>query len=165
MGMYTEFVMAVNLRSNTPNTVIDILKFMIGERETPPIGLGGHPLFQTERWSIMLRRDSAYFAGDTHSTLLKRKYRVGNSYGLTIRCNLKNYDSEIEQFLDWIIPYIDDTYDGFIGYMRCEEFDDPTLIYFDWHSSGYPIQLVKIVDGEICKKRPLISCLGLERSL
>lgn len=38
---------------------------------------------------------------------------------------LKNYDSEIEEFLDWLEPYIGT--EGFIGYMRYEEWEDPTL--------------------------------------
>lgn len=163
MGMYTEFVMAAKLKKDTPKTVIDILEFMMRDREDPPIDLPDHPLFQTERWGIMLCCDSAYFAGDTHSMLSKRKYDFGVEYTLTIRCNLKNYDSEIEWFLDWISPYIDSTYDGFIGYMLYEEYDDPTLIYFDTYDRKCPIQLVEgILDGDVCRKRPLSDVLGKE---
>lgn len=40
-----------------------------------------------------------------------------------------NYDSEIKHFLDWLAPYIETN--GFIGYTKYEEFEDPTLIYIE----------------------------------
>ena len=63
-----------------------------------------------------------YFDGQTDSTI-----KNDQGWYLTVRCSFKNYDDEIELFLDWLAPYIE-TY-GFLGYHRYEEFDDPTLIY------------------------------------
>jgi hypothetical protein len=54
---------------------------------------------------------------------------IDGQYHLNVRSNLKNYDSEIENFLDFISPYIET--DEFIGYMRYEESEKPTLIYID----------------------------------
>lgn len=54
---------------------------------------------------------------------------VLNSWKVNIRASLINSDSEIENFLDWLAPYIA-TY-GFIGYKRYEEYDDPTLVYIE----------------------------------
>ena len=54
-------------------------------------------------------------------------YKDDPMYFLNVRCNLKNYYSEIELFLDWLCPYMET--EGFIGYMRYEECDDPVLIY------------------------------------
>ena len=48
-------------------------------------------------------------------------------YFLNVRCNLKNYHEEIEKFMNWLCPYIET--EGFLGYMRYEECDNPTLIY------------------------------------
>jgi hypothetical protein len=42
---------------------------------------------------------------------------------------LKNYALEIENFLDFISPYVET--DGFIGYYRYEESENPALIYID----------------------------------
>lgn len=126
MGMYTELVMAVQLKKNTPEDVIETLKYMVGDIDylaTVPI----HDLFETARWRSMLRSNSYYFDGDTLSTM--RYDDISRAYHLTIRCNLKNYDSEIEKFLDWIAPYSCTT--GFVGYGRYEEAESPTLIYFD----------------------------------
>lgn len=52
-----------------------------------------------------------------------------SAWKINIRSNLKNYDSEIEKFLDWIVPYIGTN--GFIGYTRSEDDDDPTLVYIE----------------------------------
>jgi hypothetical protein len=50
-----------------------------------------------------------------------------HEYKLNVRCCFKNYDNEIDLFLDFIRPYLVTT--GFLGYKRYEEDDDPTLIY------------------------------------
>ncbi|MCA1800256.1 MAG: hypothetical protein LC650_03090, partial [Actinobacteria bacterium] len=62
--------------------------------------------------------------GETSSSL---NYDDIGGWFLTIRCNLKDYDDEIEKFIDWITPYTDST--GFVGYKRYEQDEEPTLIY------------------------------------
>lgn len=123
MGMYTELNIGVNLRSDTPKNIIDILNHMLLDDEE--VYTTGHPLFKTERWRYMLRCDSYYFDGRTDSSM--QRDDIANEYELNVRCNLKNYDDEIDQFLDFIQPHLV-TY-GFLGYTRYEEYDDPTLIY------------------------------------
>ncbi len=55
--------------------------------------------------------------------------KISEAYSLTFRCDLKNYENEIETFLDWLMPMID-AYEGeHIGHMRYEEADEPTLLY------------------------------------
>ena len=130
MGMYTELVLGLELRYDPD--VIDILNYMLHEGPEPKINVTSHPLFQTDRWRFMLTCDSYYFDGQTDSKLFSEQTYVGpfdKTYYLNVRCNLKNYCSEIEKFLDWLAPYIET--DGFVGYFRYEEFDDPTLIYND----------------------------------
>ena len=68
---------------------------------------------------------------------------IGRCWFLTNISNLKNYDSEIEKFLDWISPYIEDT--GFFGYMRYEEDDFPTLLINDKYNHKI---ILKYPDGE-----------------
>ena len=126
MGMYTEMNISVWLRGDTPDDVISTLQVMVNPnglisyRERP-----NHPLFLTERWQYMLVADSAYFPGDPHAELIYDNYT--NVWELAVRSSLKNYNSEIELFLNFIHPYLTD--DGFVGYMRCEEMYDPELIY------------------------------------
>lgn len=126
MGMYTELVVGIQLKQDAPEDVVETLKYMAGDIEylaTVPI----HSLFQTSRWKHMFRSSSYYFDGDTRSTM--RYDDISKAYHLTIRCDLKNYDSEIEEFLDWIAPY--SCTEGFVGYYRYEEAENPTLVYFD----------------------------------
>ena len=124
MGMYTELNINVELKDDTPKEVIEILKYMLDNNLTKP-ELLSHDLFYTDRWEHMLKGDSYYFDADTHSTL--RYGEICESWYLNIQCNLKNYDNEIDKFINFITPYVDT--DGFWGYKRYEEDDDPTLIY------------------------------------
>lgn len=127
MGLYTEFVFAAELSERIPLNVLNILKSMTTDNACSAtlINIPDHPFFRTERGELLACCDSAYFPGETHSCL---QYNMCY-YSLTIRSCIKNYDSEIELFLDWIKPYI--ITNGFLGYMRCEELNDPTLIYCD----------------------------------
>lgn len=129
MGMYTELHFNVELKEDVPPEVVAVLKYMLNRESNavePP--LPDHPLFQCFRWRGMLQCDSYYFRADTHSTL--RFDDIGRSYYLCIRCNLKNYDDEIEKFVDWIMPYIDAIDGDFLGFSRYEETEVPTLLYY-----------------------------------
>ena len=154
MGMYTELVLAVEFRSDTPAYVSDMLKIMIDGRGVPEtILLPDHPLFKTDRWAYMLRCDSGCFPGESYVKLDESRRFTE----LTLRCSLKNYDSEIEWFLDFIKPYLQaDGYLGYLGYMRYEEYDYPTLIYNDCGE----IELVTIFDDDTIQRRNLSDCLN-----
>lgn len=124
MGMYTELHYNVELRGDTPPEVINTPSAMIhgSDLDTTP----NHALFRSGRWKIMLLSDSYYFAADTHSTL--RHDDVSGTYYLCVRCNLKNYDGEIEKFIDWINPWVRATEGDFLGFSRYEETEEPTII-------------------------------------
>src|SRR3990167_5216447 len=130
MGMYTELVVAFELKNDTPLEVISTLEFMVAKgakgEKSIPLSLPAHPFFKTDRWDWMLNSGSYYFIFTPHSTI--RYDNISKSYFVTIRCNLKNYTDEIEQFLDWINPYIDES-EHFIGYKWYEENEEPTLLY------------------------------------
>ena len=151
MGMYTELVLAVEFRSDTPAYVSDMLKIMIdGHGVSETILRPDHPLFKTDRWTYMLRCDSACFPGESYVKLDES----GMFTELTLRCNLKNYGSEIEWFLDFIKPYLQTN--GYLGYMRYELYDYPTLIYNDCGE----IELITIFDDDTIQRRNLSDCLN-----
>jgi hypothetical protein len=127
MGMYTEINCAFEMKKDTPVEVLNLLKYMVGDVLDEPVYLPDHPLFKTSRWSYVLRCDSYYFDGDSHSTV--RLDDISNSYYVTIRSNLKNYDDEIDKFIDWISPNLDKYPGDFIGYKRYEENEVPTLLF------------------------------------
>lgn len=121
--MYTELVLNVSLR-DLPKDVEETLDAMMA-CELPKV-CPDHPLFKTDRASYMLRTASHYFIPESTSAFIKLEYT--SSKYLSVRTDLKNYGSEIELFCDWLAPYADD---GFAGYQRYEESDDPTLLYFE----------------------------------
>ena len=122
MGMYTDLVMGVEISADPK--VIQKLRYMLDNSE-PDININ-HKLFTDKtRWKFMLHCDSYYFDGQTDSKLIYDE--CVENYYLNVRCNLKNYDNEIELFLNWLCPYIKT--EGFLGYMRYEEDYNPTLIY------------------------------------
>jgi len=126
MGMYTEFHFNSRLKRNVDKDIINILRYMLGEVSHIDV-VPDHELFSTDRWKVMLISDSYYFDADTHSTL--RFDDISETWYLCVRCNLKNYDSEIEKFVDWITPYLRQTTGSFLGFSRYEEFEQPSLIY------------------------------------
>ena len=141
MGMYTELNIGLELKKDTPDEVINIIEYMISDKEQDRPTTPNHPLFSTNRWDVMLTCGSYYFnAKPVH----RFEYdEIGRCWFLTNVSNLKNYNSEIEKFLDWISPYIND--DGFFGYMRYEEDAMPTLLIND--KFNHKIRL-KYDDGE-----------------
>lgn len=123
--MYTELVLGMEIKNH--DEAIQILKYMLGgEAELPTERK--HEFFNTKRWKYMLVCDSYYFDGQTDSKLFFDELdRHNPTYYLNVRCNLKNYDCEIEKFLDWLCPHIKSI--GFLGYKRYEGTENPTLIY------------------------------------
>ena len=127
MGTYTELNCAFSLYKDTPQHIVDTLRYMTGQSGTEPDKLPSHPLFGDTGWNGMLRGSSSYFDGDTHSTV--RLDETDGKYHVTIRCNFKNYDDEIAKFIAWATPYIDALAGDFLGYSRSETTEVPTLLY------------------------------------
>lgn len=132
MGIYTEFHFNVELNEdiNTEsNIVIQTLMFMLNQsiESNNPLMVSYHPFFKTPRWKNLLISDSYYFPSDTHSTL--RFDNISYQYYLNIKSNIKNYNYEIQKFVDWIMPYLNHDVGEFLGFYRLEETNIPTLIY------------------------------------
>lgn len=127
MGMYTEFHFNSRLKKDMPVEVRNMLKYMVSDGDDCFYELPDHPLFSTPRWAYMLRMGSYYFDAETHSTV--NYDDILGQCVLCIRCNLKNYDGEIQKFIDWIDPYLDKYEGEFLGFYRYEETEEPTLIY------------------------------------
>lgn len=131
MGMYTELVMNVGLVDDLDPEIAALLKKMIEGYESdyaPPESVKNHPLFATDRWKFMLCTGSFYFVPSGNSKLIENDHgRIVRH--VSIRTDLKNYGGEIEHFVDFIAPFVE--FDGFAGYKRYEEDDDPTLLYIE----------------------------------
>jgi hypothetical protein len=126
MGMYTELFIQCRLKKvdTVPDYVIPILEFMMGDGEVEP-SLPSHSFFKTGRWGHMLRSNSYYL---TPISVSKLQHDNAGQYTFIARCDLKNYEGEIEHFIDWLTPYIDASDGEVIGHTRYEEEDIPTLL-------------------------------------
>jgi len=124
MGTYTKLHYNAELKRDVPESVVEMLRYMLGETETKP-KKPDHALFGDTRWETMLQSDSYYFDADTHSTL---RYDTNGSYYLCVRCSLRNYCNEMELFTNWIRPYIDKLEGEFRGFSRHEAEETPNMI-------------------------------------
>lgn len=124
MGMYTELRTNFKLRPNTPAEVIRVLSWMANcsSSEPPPFELPSHPLFSCPRWGCLMRMSSAYFDDRPSAAVVKWR---GQFHVLSV-ANLKNYDGEIEKFLDWVRPYVHALPGDVWAQWQYEEDDTPT---------------------------------------
>lgn len=127
MGMYTEIVIAFELKKDAPEQARNVLAYMCSSKDGQPPSTPEHKLFECDRWHCFFGSCSYYFPGQPQAEF--KFDDISDSWFLTARCNLKNYGGEIEAFMDWIGPYIDAAEGEFVGYSHYEETDWPTL----WH--------------------------------
>lgn len=122
MDNYTLFVLDASLDTFIiPEVDYHTLQCMVNGK-TEGIELPSHPLFLKEYWYCMLRFSSAYFEEKMDTKLVGDK--------LHIRCNLKNYENEIESFLDWISPFVEDA-TGYIQNEFEQDLDTKRIISFE----------------------------------
>jgi len=121
MGMYTEIFINTDLKEGTPDSVIAVLKAICDKDQHNPV-LSDHP----DRWFLLFNNGSYYTPCTSVAALTYDEN--GNNYSLLGKGDIKNYDNEIEKFFEWIKPWCDDE---FIGYLRYEESIEPTLFYAD----------------------------------
>lgn len=124
MGMYTELLLKCIIKKDAPENVKQVVKFLFSKEEQPDV-LPEHEFFQCDRWQCIGSCSSYYHYPEAISSI---NVEFDELY-IFSRSDLKNYDSEIEKFIDWLNPYVD-TYEGMcIGWKWYEEDDQPTLIY------------------------------------
>lgn len=127
MGMYTELVLNLEIKSSIPDDALAVLRFL-ANGDVEPATLPDHPFFKADRWSMIMRCSSYYFVPFSLSKL-ESPVSVSSSHYLSTRSDLKNYGNEIDLFVDWLMPYVDAYEGNFLGYKRYEEDEKPTLLY------------------------------------
>lgn len=119
MGMYTELVIKCDLIDDLPDKVVEVLNFLFLEGDEPQ-NLPDHDFFSLENWSS-IGRCSSYYHIPATLNFFDGEY-------LFSRSDLKNYEYEIDRFIDWISPYIDAEPGNCIGWEWYENCNEPTLI-------------------------------------
>lgn len=120
MGTYTELIFGVALKENTPTSVIDTLHYMVN----PNVGEPLHVDFPHQH---LLRGCSEYFPVEAESRMWQHPIR--KRWHISTRSNIKNYNKEIEQFLEWIKPYVESGsgFNDIYAMTICEDDAIPTI--------------------------------------
>lgn len=123
MGMYTELRVNCALKYETPMQVVRVLQYLAdGDTMNPPtFELPAHQFFECQRWTGVMRMSSAYF--DAPSSAVVRWHGLWRVLSVA---NIKNYDGEIEHFIDWLRPHVYGDPGTIWAQHRYEEFDDAT---------------------------------------
>lgn len=131
MGMYTELVLKCQIKDDAPSEVKEVLKHLFKESgKADVLQLPDHKFFKCPRWDLIGQCSSFYHHPKALSDYWTGHGNDDNRGGyLFSRSDLKNYDREIENFLDWLMPYIDEYEGQCIGWQWYEEDDEPTLLY------------------------------------
>lgn len=135
MGMYTKVSLVLPIKrdidENTKNIIYGIFKgYGINDLKEEGIQIPEHPFFKpgTRIW-FPISVGSYYFTGTSNSAI---KYDTIGTHSMVLHIDSDSKADyiDIENFLDWICPYIDFDYTSFIGYSLYEEYLNPTLYYY-----------------------------------
>ena len=106
--MYTEFIFEAELSKDTPKGLIDA--FTTVSRKDTGIEVTSNKLeisnfIEKFDLNMLVNCCSAYFpAQQSFFNMYYNKY--SDTYGIFIRSDLKNYEQQINEFLEFIKPYI-----------------------------------------------------------
>lgn len=117
--MYTELVLKCSIKNDTPEYILNILNYLFNGGEEPDC-LPDHEFFSCPRWHFIGRCSSYY-----HVPFNSSRFEEGYIFS---RSDLKNYDDEIDKFIDWIQPYLEHYEGDCIGWKWYEENPTPDLI-------------------------------------
>lgn len=151
MGMYTKFHLDFEFRRDTPTYVFNVIRAMMDQRgvkdEFPEI-LKDFPC----RWEFMLHSD--------RFNTSRFNVDCGNTYRLVANGYIKDYESEIQKFVEFVKPWVEFR-ETTLGTMQYEEFDKPTVIYLNEHGDIEYLQTKDEVDTSDwgyhiaqCEERP-----------
>lgn len=128
MGFYTELKFDAKLLRSTPIEIILLLESLINLQDSsiPDASFIDHEFFDCTSWyKIFL---PSQFLETQENTL---DFQNGR-YIISIHSEFKNYDQEIEKFVDWIKPYvIGRKKKQYVGYFRNENSNNKTNIYIE----------------------------------
>ncbi len=123
MGTYTELVLKCEIKRDRPEEVHNVLNFLFGKETEYPCVLPDHLFFKKIGWQAIGRCSSCYH--------IPRPINFYDGTVLFTRSDLKNYDDEIDTFLDWLKPYLNNLPGEFIGWIFYERSKEPVFIYMD----------------------------------
>ena len=130
MGMYTELVFGARLKEDTPKHIIEMLKVIFQQQER----LSRKYEDQENNFPNIgkIPFGGSYYFAVQHSLSRLSYDNISKDWTVCIRCNIKNYNNEIQNFIEWITPYIAEgsgQNGDFLGYTLYEEDMEPHLLW------------------------------------
>jgi hypothetical protein len=122
MGMYTKLFLDCSFRSDIPEVDMRALEYLFDGADKPEI-LPSHTFFSKNRAHYMFQ--SPAYTGPAVTVKLSDYY----DNHVTAHIEVKNYEDEIEAFIDWARPLLAEEEGHCVGWKWFEEADNPTLIY------------------------------------
>lgn len=126
MGTYTELYICCEISNQAPEKVYEVLNYLFN-RNKNPVEPPEHPFFTKERWSLIGSGSSYSFCPFAVSSF--KFDEITKTFYLTSRSELKNYDNEIQEFVEWLKPYIVGYVGQHIGHIKFESSDEIDIIY------------------------------------
>ena len=110
MGTYTEIIFGARLKKSTPKNIIDTLRFVANGptqtiHEEDPVIVYDKELIEKYNLYYVMRSASYYF-GVCEPVSKMWFNEIAGEWVLSFRANCKNYDGKLEEFVEWIKPYI-----------------------------------------------------------
>lgn len=106
MGMYTELIFGATLKEKTPTYVTQALDGVINN--TVDVKLSDEAKQFIDEYSLrkLIRCTSYYFGAHINKPSCVFD-EISNSWCISFRANCKNYQGEIEKFIEFIKPYVE----------------------------------------------------------
>ena len=128
MGMYTELIFGATLKEKTPTYVTDALNCIINDSVTTNLSDEAKQFIDEYSLSKLIWCSSYYFGA--HSNKPSCVFdKIANRWCISFRANCKNYQGEIEKFIEFIKPYVEygSGPTNIFAIVQYEEDDYPTL--------------------------------------
>lgn len=133
MGYHTELIFGATLKKSTTEDVVNKIQGLMDGT------------VEESKWEPLFK-NSFSFTGFQQATKKFIK-RLDEHYELHIRCEIKNYDREIESFLEWIKPHIAYASGSRDLYaMVIREDDEIPELYHKWNSKDEANEYFKTHD-------------------
>jgi len=128
--MYTELILGCSLKRDTPGIAINTLLWMCGKKDKPE-ALPNHSFFNGEENRKFIFQSGSFYFGINKGVSEMWLDKIDNAWRISARGNIKNYNQEIEQFLDWVKQYVAAGSGNreFYAIVCYEEQDVPTIYY------------------------------------
>lgn len=126
--MYTELIFGATLKENTPTYVIHALDSVINDRTNGDLPDEVKQFSDEYSLSKLIWCSSYYFGAHSNKPSFTFD-KIANRWSISFRANCKNYQNEIEKFIEFIKPYVEygSGTTNIFAIVQYEEDDYPTL--------------------------------------